>query len=51
VVDHDDRAVLLWRLARGATEAERITAVLIWRPAGASTDFVLALNNLFATTF
>jgi Uma2 family endonuclease len=53
VVDHEDRAVLVWRFARGATEAEpeRITDVLTWRPDGASTDLVLPLDDLFARTF
>jgi Uma2 family endonuclease len=51
VVDQDDRTVLAWRFARGATEAERITDVLKWRPDGASSDFVLPLDELFATMF
>jgi Uma2 family endonuclease len=51
VVDHEDHAVLVWRFAQGATEAERITDVLTWRPDGESTDFVLPLDDLFARTF
>jgi hypothetical protein len=51
VVDHEDRAVLVWRFARGATEAERTTDVLTWRPDGASADFILPLDGLFARTF
>jgi Uma2 family endonuclease len=51
VVDQDDRAVLVWRFARGATEAERITDVLTWRPAGASTDFAMPMKGLFTTGF
>lgn len=48
VVNPDDRSVWVWRFARRATDAERVTGRLVWRPEGESTDCVLSLDDLFA---
>jgi Uma2 family endonuclease len=47
VVDPEERAVLIWRFARGAREAERSDEIVRWSPAGASTPFEITMDDLF----
>jgi len=46
VVDPEERAVWVWRFARGARDAEPITDRLTWQPAGAPEPLELAVPGL-----
>ena len=47
VVDPEEQVVWAWRLSDGATQPERLTDSIEWRPAGARAPFVLELEELF----
>jgi hypothetical protein len=47
VVDPEERVVSVWRFASGATNPERLTERVEWRPAGAGEPLVIELEELF----
>ena len=47
VVDPEERVVWVWRFAEGATDPDRVTDRLRWRPTGAAEPLDLDLADLF----